>query len=89
MGRSARHVDITSMDSLGARHLAARIRAGVRIGMVIELQQDVASEGVGEVLRAGDRGVVSEISLEGVHVWWERGFSRTIDPDQALYRLAS
>ena len=65
------------MDVAGARHLAARIRAGVRIGQWVELVGDASSSG----LRAGDRGIVNAISDDGsVTVAWERGFSLAIDP---------
>jgi hypothetical protein len=70
------------MDTLGARHLAARLRARVPVGATIELERDAADVG----LRAGDRGVVESIELEGVMVAWERGFSLRIDPDETPYR---
>jgi hypothetical protein len=67
---------------MGARLLAARIAAGVRIGSVIELVSDSDSE-----LRAGDRGVVREIEASGeVVVEWERGFNRAIDPRHSSFR---
>lgn len=69
------------MDTLGARHLAARLRAGVRVGTTIELDRDDADSG----LRAGDRGVVSAITLDGVVVEWERGFSLQVDPQAMPY----
>jgi hypothetical protein len=69
------------MDSLGARHLTARLQAGVRVGTEIELDCDDPASG----LRAGDRGVVSAITLDGVVVEWERGFSRSIDPTATPY----
>jgi hypothetical protein len=70
------------MDAMGARLLAARISAGVRIGSVIELVSVSDTE-----LRAGDRGVVREIEPSGaVVVEWERGFDRAIDPRQSAYR---
>ena len=65
------------MDTIGARHLAARLRAGVPVGTTIVLDRDDSDAG----LRAGDRGVVDEIRLDGVLVEWERGFSLTIDPE--------
>lgn len=74
-----------SMDAIGARLLAARIAAGVRIGSVIELQSDSDVE-----LRAGDRGVVRGIDAGGaVVVEWERGFSRAIDPRSAPFRAVA
>jgi len=70
------------MDAMGARLLAARIAAGVRIGSVIELMQDSDTE-----LRAGDRGIVREIEPGGtVVVEWERGFDRAIDPHHSAFR---
>ena len=70
------------MDATGARLLAARIAAGVRIGSVIELMSDSDAD-----LRAGDRGVVRGIGAGGeVVVEWERGFDRAIDPRRSLFR---
>ncbi len=71
-----------TMDAIGARLLAARIAAGVRIGSRIELVSDSDTE-----LRAGDRGVVREIEASGaVIVEWERGFDRAIDPKRSAFR---
>ena len=57
------------MDARGSQLLAARIRAGVRIGATIELVADLDDE-----LQAGDRGVVRDISLDGgIVVRWEGG----------------
>jgi hypothetical protein len=70
------------MDASGARLLAARIAAGVRIGAVIELVADSGTD-----LRAGDRGVVREFDTNGdVVVEWERGFDRAIDPRATPFR---
>jgi hypothetical protein len=70
------------MDAFGARLLAARIAAGVRIGSVIELVSDADAE-----LGPGDRGVVRSIGPGGeVDVEWERGFCRSIDPRLTTYR---
>ena len=72
------------MDTRGARFLAARIRAGVRVGSRIELVSvgDAASG-----LRVGDLGVVREIADDGrVVVSWDRGFALEIDPDVNRYR---
>jgi hypothetical protein len=69
------------MDSLGARHLTARLRAGVRVGTAVELDCDDVESG----LRAGDRGVVSAITLDGVVIEWDRGFSLQIDPQAMPY----
>jgi len=68
------------MDAHGARLLAARIRAGVGIGMRIELVSDAADE---SGLCAGDRGIVDKIDDRGhVVVNWDRGFVSEIDPEQ-------
>ncbi len=69
------------MDAIGARHLSARIRAGVRVGTEIELDRDDAESG----LRAGDRGVVRAITLDGVVIEWDKGFSLQIDPQTTPY----
>jgi hypothetical protein len=70
------------MDASGARLLAARIAAGVRVGGRIELTADSESD-----LRAGDRGVVRGIEAGGtVVVEWERGFHSEIDPRRTTYR---
>lgn len=72
------------MDAIGARLLAARIAAGVRIGSVIELVSDSDSD---PDLRAGDRGVVRGIEAGGaVVVEWDRGFESSIDPRLSTYR---
>ena len=69
------------MDASGARLLAARIAAGVRIGSWIELVSDA------DDLRAGDRGVVREIDSGGdVLVEWERGFHSSINPRSTSFR---
>jgi hypothetical protein len=70
------------MDTLGARHLAARLRARVPVGATIVLERGSSESG----LEAGDRGVVEKITPEGVVVEWERGFTLQIDPDQMPYR---
>jgi len=69
------------MDTMGARHLAARLRARVPVGTTIVLDADDQASG----LRAGDRGVVHDITPEGVVVQWERGFHLRIDPDHVPY----
>jgi hypothetical protein len=69
------------MDATGARHLAARLRAGVSVGTTIVLEADDTESG----LVAGDRGVVDEITPTGVIVEWERGFRLGIDPQATPY----
>lgn len=72
------------MDPLGARLLAARIRAGVSVGTRIELVGD-ANDAPG--LSAGDRGVVEEIDVRGmVRVVWDRGVVAEIDPERTPFR---
>jgi hypothetical protein len=73
------------MDASGARLLAARIAAGVRVGTRIELLADSDTE-----LRAGDRGVVCGIESGGdVVVEWEQGFHRSINPRNTAFRPVS
>ena len=73
------------MDASGARLLAARIAAGVRIGSRIELIADSETE-----LRAGDRGVVRGIDSGGdVVVEWERGFHSSINPRDTAFRAVA
>ncbi len=69
------------MDSTGARHLSARLRARVAVGTEIVLDCDVPESG----LRTGDAGLVSEITPDGVVIQWERGISTTIDPETVQY----
>jgi hypothetical protein len=72
------------MDPLGARLLAARIKAGVSVGTRIELVSDAAESAE---LCAGDRGVVQEIDDRGrVRVSWDRGCTVEIDPDDTPFR---
>lgn len=72
------------MDANGAKLLAARIRAGVSVGMRIELVQDVSDD---SGLRAGDRGVVNQVDDHGrVVVHWDRGFETQIDPDSTPFQ---
>jgi hypothetical protein len=73
------------MDTLGARHLASRLRAGVSVGTTIVLESDAPESG----LHAGDRGVVLAILPDGVAVEWERGFSVVIDRQTMPYRTLS
>lgn len=75
------------MDAEGARQLAARLKAGVWIGMRVELV-----DASGELrLSDGDRGVVEAIDEHGnVVVKWDRGFSLEVDPERCpLRRLAA
>lgn len=77
-------VDRGYVDIRGASLLAARIRAGVRIGARIELVS-VGDESSG--LRIGDCGVVRDIADDGqVTVSWDRGFALQIDPEVNRYR---
>jgi hypothetical protein len=72
------------MDPLGARLLAARIKAGVSVGTRIELVGDPDSE---SGLHVGDRGVVDDIAVGGlVRVVWDRGCVLEIDPEQTPFR---
>jgi hypothetical protein len=72
------------MDVQGARLLAARIRAGVRIGSHIEFTGTAESH---ERLRPGDRGLVQDIAETGdILVKWDRGFVIVIDPDTTPFQ---
>ena len=72
------------MDPLGARLLAARIRAGVAVGTRIELVGDVDRD---SGLSTGDRGTVDDIDDSGlVRVVWDRGCVVQIDPEQTPFR---
>jgi hypothetical protein len=72
------------MDIQGARLLAARIRAGVRIGSHIEF---TGAPETHERLRPGDRGVVKDIVESGdILVVWDRGFAIVIDPDTTPFQ---
>jgi len=72
------------VDAYGARLLAARIRAGVRVGAQIEFTGSPASH---EQLRPGDRGIVHDIVDNGdIVVDWERGFSLEIDPEKTPFQ---
>jgi len=65
------------MDARGARDLAARIKAGIRIGARVEL----VSEGSDPRLRPGDAGVVVGIEHDGrLRVGWDRGLTVEIEP---------
>jgi len=76
--------DTSSMDVLGAKMLAARLRAGVRIGQVIELLDDSSGDAR---LKRGDIGVVRGFSDGGlVVIQWSEGFVEEIDPSIDGYR---
>ena len=79
--------DTGEMDTQGARQLAARLRAGVWMGMRVELVE----AGDDSRLSAGDRGLVEAISDTGlVVVSWDRGFTLEVDPVRTpLRRLAA
>ena len=71
------------MDASGARLLATRIAAGVRIGTTIELVHD----GGCDDLHAGDRGIVRAFGQNGrVVIEWEDGRNREIDPVATPFR---
>jgi hypothetical protein len=70
------------MDVRGAGHLAARIKAGVRIGARVEL----VSESSDPRLQPGDAGSVVGIDEKGtLRVRWDRGL--TLDIERAPLRL--
>ena len=73
------------MDVLGAQCLAARIRAGVRIGSHIEVIDSVA---VDSCLLVGERGEVRGFTSEGyVLVAFEDRFHPIeVDPEMTRYR---
>jgi len=72
------------MDAHGAKLLAARIRAGVAVGVRIELVSDTTDD---SGLCAGDRGVVDQIDDRGhVVVNWDRGFVSEIDPERTRFQ---
>jgi hypothetical protein len=75
------------MDANGARQLAARLQAGVRVGDEVEVVSGVPADAD---LHAGDRGVVQEITVEGrILVAWERGFDLAVDPWLTSLRVAA
>jgi Domain of unknown function (DUF4314) len=72
------------MDPIGARLLAARIRAGVSVGTRIELVRDSDDD---SGLCAGDRGIVEDIDVRGfVRVALDRGDAVEIDPERTPFR---
>ena len=75
--------DNSEMDVLGAKMLAARISAGVRVGQVIELLRDSTQR---PHLKLGDVGLVRGFSEEGhLVVQWSAGFVEEIDPSVETY----
>ena len=69
--KRAETADMRSMDVLGASMLAARIRAGVRIGQMIELLGDSSTSAD---LKRGDIGLVAGFSANGnILVRWSGG----------------
>ena len=76
--------DTRPMDPIGARLLAARIRAGVSVGTRIELVRDAEDD---SGLCAGDRGIVEDIDVRGfVRVALDRGVAVEIDPERTPFR---
>jgi hypothetical protein len=75
------------MDANGARQLAARIKAGVSVGMRVE----VVDPGGDARLSPGDRGVVEAVDDQGVvTIAWDHGFTYEIDPARTpVRRLAA
>jgi hypothetical protein len=72
------------MDPIGARLLAARIKAGVSVGTRIELVRDSDDD---SGLCAGDRGIVEDIDIRGfVRVALDRGDAVEIDPERTPFR---
>ena len=67
--------------------LAARLRAGVRIGQVIERLGDSPQDAR---LRRGEVGLVRGFDDEGLLVvQWSSGFVAEIDPSQEAYEQLS
>lgn len=73
------------MDVLGAQCLAARIRAGVRIGSRIEILDPSTTD---SSLMAGDRGEVRGFTAEGhvIVAFEDRFHTVEIDPELTQYR---
>jgi len=72
------------MDVLGASVLAARIRAGVRIGQMVELLRDSDTDGHRE---RGDLGLVTGFTVDGsVVVKWGGGAVSILDPAVDSYK---
>lgn len=69
---------------IGAQLVAARIRAGVRVGRSIELLEDGVP---GSYLMAGDRGVVVDVDPDGyVTIRVQDGRRLSLHPDVTRYR---
>ena len=69
---------------IGAQLVAARIRAGVRVGRSIELLEDGLP---GSTLVAGDRGLVVDVDSDGfVTIELEGGRRVSLHPDVTRYR---
>lgn len=82
--RRGDEADMGAMDAIGAKLLAARIRAGVSAGMRIELVDDATDD---SGLRAGDRGLVRDVDESGrIVVQWDRGFESQIDPETVRFQ---
>ena len=71
------------MDVLGASMLSARIRAGVRIGQMIELLRDSSTSAH---LKRGDLGLVVGFTASGnIVVKWSGGNAEELDPSSISY----
>jgi hypothetical protein len=69
------------MDANGARHLVARLRAGVRVGTRVELAGDA------DGACAGDKGFVVDIFQSGrVLVALDRGLTLEVEPGVTALR---
>jgi hypothetical protein len=78
---------IGSIDVLGATMLAARLRAGVRIGQVIEVLGDSPQD---ERLRREEVGLVRGFEDDGLLVvQWSAGLVAEIDPSLEAYEQLS
>lgn len=71
------------MDVLGASMLSARIRAGVRIGQMIELLRDSATD---PQLKRGALGLVTGFTASGkILVKWSGSPATELDPATESY----
>jgi hypothetical protein len=73
------------VDSLGARLLVDRIRAGVTVGRVIKVERDAPELD----LCVGDAGTIRDITPEGWLVAWEKGTTFVVDPAAVGARVMS